>query len=429
MDDIPLGALFAALALMVLLSAFFSASERAMLSLNRYRLRHLIKAGHRGAKLAGALLARPDRLIGLILLCNIFINIAASALATLIGMGLFGETGIAVAAGLLTLVLLIFGEVTPKTLVVINPERIAFPMSYVLTFLMRVTHPIVWLANGISNSLLKTFGVPLGESAMQQLSREELRTIVNAGAGALMPRRHRRMLLSILELEHIVVEDIMVPRNEIVGIDLEAELDDILRLLTTSQHTRLPIYRESIDRVEGIIHIRNAIHLIVQNRLSKESLLEIAREAYFVPEGTPLNTQLLNFQRQRRRIALVVDEYGDILGLVTLEDLLEEIVGEFNTDATATVREIHPQEDGSYLVDGSASIRELNKLMGWELPTDGPRTVNGLIIEHMEFIPEPDTSVMIAGYPLEVVQTSANAIKTVRIFPKLRRPQGENQYT
>jgi len=421
MDDIPLSTLISALVLMIVLSAFFSAAETAMLSLNRYRLRHFIKAGKRGAILAGRLLDRPDRLIGLILLCNNFVNIAASALGTLIGLRLMGETGIAVAAALLTVILLIFGEVTPKTFAVSNPERIAFPVAFVLTALLRIMYPVVWLTNGISNSLLKLAGIAPAEPAMQQLSREELRTVVNE-AGALIPRRHQRMLLSILDLENITVDDIMVPRSEIVGIDLDGDLDDILRLLTTSQHTRLPLYRDSVDqRVEGIIHIRNAVHLIAQNRLDKTTLAEIAQQPYFVPEGTPLNTQLLNFQRQKHRIALVVDEYGDILGLVTLEDILEEIVGGFAGDAAATVRDIHPQPDGSYLIDGSAHIRELNRLMEWELPTAGPKTLNGLILEHMEFIPEPGTSLMIAGYPIEVVQTATSAVKTARIYPALRR--------
>jgi Mg2+/Co2+ transporter CorB len=231
------------------------------------------------------------------------------------------------------------------------------------------------------------------------------------------------MLLNILDLESVTVEDIMIPRNEIAGIDLDSDVDEILRLLTSSQHTRLPIYRESIDHVLGIIHLRNALYLIAQERLSKESLQGIAREAYFIPEGTSLHTQLLNFQRQKRRIALVVDEYGDILGLVTLEDILEEIVGEFTTDAASTLRDIHPQEDGSFLLDGGASVRELNRLMEWELPIDGPKTLNGLIIEHLESIPEPGTSLLIAGYPVEIVQTSANAVKTAKIYPALRRRQ------
>ena len=420
MEDIPLDVLIVALIVMIVLSAFFSGSETAMMSLNRYRLRHLVKNKHRGAILTHNLLKRPDRLIGLILLGNNFVNIAASSLTTIIFYELLGQTGIAIGAGLLTLVILIFGEVTPKTLAIMHPERIAFPVAYVLTLLLRLMYPVVWLTNGISNSLLRLFGVTPQETAMQQLSRDELRTVVNE-AGALIPRRHQRMLLSILDLENVTVEDIVIPRNEIAGIDLDSDIDEILRLLTTSQHTRLPIYRENIDHVLGIIHIRNALHLIAQKNLTKETLQDIAREVYFIPEGTSLHTQLLNFQRQKRRIALVVDEYGDILGLVTLEDILEEIVGEFTTDSSTTLRDIHPQEDGSFLVDGSITVRELNRLTDWGLPTDGPKTLNGLIIEHMEFIPEPGTSLLIAGYPVEIVQTSANAVKTAKIYPALRR--------
>ncbi|MEJ2553203.1 MAG: HlyC/CorC family transporter [Gammaproteobacteria bacterium] len=423
MDEIPLNILIGALIVMILLSAFFSGSETAMMSLNRYRLRHLVKNKHRGATLTQNLLNRPDRLIGLILLGNNFVNIAASSLTTIIFYRLMGETGIALGAGLLTLVILIFGEVTPKTLAIMHPERIAFPVAYVLTLLLRLMYPIVWLTNGISNSLIGLFGVTPQETVMQQLSRDELRTVVNE-AGALIPRRHQRMLLSILDLGNVTVEDIMIPRNEIVGIDLDNDIDEIMRLLTTSQHTRLPIYRENIDHVLGIIHIRNALHLIANKNLTKESLQEIGREAYFVPEGTSLHTQLLNFQHQKRRIALVVDEYGDILGLVTLEDILEEIVGEFTTDSSATMRDIHLQEDGSFLVDGSLTVRELNRLTDLGLPTDGPKTLNGLIIEHMEFIPEPGTSLLIAGYPVEIVQTSVNAVKTAKIYPTLRRPSG-----
>ena len=422
MEDIPLNILIGALILMILLSAFFSASETAMMSVNRYKLRHLVKSKQRGAVLTHALLKRPDRLIGLILLGNNFVNIAASSLSTIIFYRLMGEAGIAIGALLLTLVLLIFGEVTPKTLAVMRPERIAFPVAYILTPLLRLMYPVVWVTNSIANGILKIAGVSPQEGAMQHLSRDELRTVVNE-AGSLIPRRHQRMLLNILDLENVTVEDIMIPRNEIVGIDLDGEMDEILQLLTTSQHTRLPIYRENIDHVLGIIHLRNALHLIAQEKLSKQSLQGIAREAYFVPEGTSLHTQLLNFQRQKRRIALVVDEYGDILGLVTLEDILEEIVGEFTTDAASALRDVHPQDDGSFLVEGGASVRELNRLMEWELPTDGPKTLNGLIIEHLESIPEPGTSLLIAGYPVEIVQTSANAVKTAKLYPAMRRRQ------
>jgi Mg2+/Co2+ transporter CorB len=423
MENVPLSFLFGALIFLTMLSAFFSAAEIALMTVNRYRLRHLAKTGHRGARLAQALLHRPDRVIGVILLGSNFTNALASALTTVTAIRLLGEqeSTIAIATVIIALVVLIFTDLAPKTLAALHPERIAYPSAFILTPLLKLLYPLVWLINGMANGILRLFGVSPEESSSRAMSREELRTVL-IEAGALITSRHQRMLLSILDLENVTVEDIMIPRNEIVGIDLDSDIDEILRLLTTSQHTRLPIYRENIDHVLGIIHIRNALHLIAQGTLTKQSLQGIAREAYFVPEGTSLYTQLLNFQRQKRRIALVVDEYGDILGLVTLEDILEEIVGEFTTDASATMRDVHPQDDGSFLVNGGASVRELNRLMNWGLPTDGPKTLNGLIIEHMEFIPEPGTSLLIAGYPVEIVQTSANAVKTAKIFPAMRRP-------
>ncbi|RMD80329.1 MAG: HlyC/CorC family transporter [Gammaproteobacteria bacterium] len=421
MDRVPLGWLLAALAVLIVASAFFSASETAMMALNRYRLRHLARSGHRGAARAAALLERPDRLIGLILLGNNFVNILASALATVIGLRLLGQAGLAVATGTLTLVILIFAEVTPKTLAVLHPERVAFPAAWVLRPLMVLLYPVVWLTNAFTRGLLALFGVSVEGGAMQQLSREELRTVVHE-AGALIPRPHQKMLLNILDLEQETVDDVMVPRNEIVGLDLEEDEEEVLRALAHAQYTRLPLYREHIDQVVGILHVRDALPLLGEGRFSKEALEAVARPCYFVPEGTPLHTQLLQFQRERRRVGLVVDEYGDIKGLVTLDDILEEIVGEFTTEPTDALAEVVPQEDGSYLVDASLSVRELNRLMGWELPTDGPKTLNGLILEHLERIPEPGTSLRIAGYPMEIVQTKGNAVKTVRIHPGLRRP-------
>ena len=421
MDQVPTGWLLAALGLLIVASAFFSASETAMMALNRYRLRHLARSGHRGAARAAALLERPDRLIGLILLGNNFVNILASALATVIGLRLLGEAGLAVATGALTLVILILAEVTPKTLAVLHPERVAFPAALLLRPLMALLYPVVWLTNVFTRGLLALLGVPPQDGAMQQLSREELRTVVHE-AGALIPRTHQRMLLNILDLEQATVDDVMVPRGEIVGLDLSEAEEAIRRTLVHAQYTRLPLYREHIDQVVGILHVRDALPLLGEDRLSREALEAAARPCYFVPEGTPLHTQLLNFQRERRRMGLVVDEYGDIKGLVTLDDILEEIVGEFTTEPTDAIAEIVPQEDGSYLVDAGLGVRELNRAMGWELPTDGPKTLNGLILEHLEHIPEPGTSLRIAGYPMEIVQTKGNAVKTVRIHPQLRRP-------
>lgn len=416
MHDIPIGVLLAALVVLLLLAAFFSGSETGLLTLNRYRLRHLVKVQHRGATLASRLLEHTDRLIGLLLLGNNFVNNLATAIATIIGLRFLGEAGVALAAGVLTLVGLIFAEVAPKTLAALHPERIAFPAAYVLTPLLKVLYPVVWLVNMASNGTLRLFGISAEESQRQHLSYEELRTVVNE-AGAMIPRRHQSMLLSILDLEKVTVEDIMVPRAEIAGIDIEDDWEAIVTQLSSSQHSRLPVYREGIENVIGILHVRNALPLLARRELSKEALLGALREPYFVPEGTPLNTQLLNFQRQKRRIGLVVDEYGDIEGLVTLEDILEEIVGEFTSDPSSAAQDIHPQVDGTYLVDGSANVRDLNRMMSWTLPTTGPKTLNGLILEYLEEIPEPGTSLRLAGYPIEIIQTSANAVKVAKITP------------
>jgi len=419
-DDIPTGLLVGTLLVLIFLSAFFSGSETGLFSLNRYRLRHLVKkGGHPGARRAYDLLKRPDRLIGLILLGNNFVNILASSTATVLGLKLFGDAGIAIATGVLTFVILIFSEVAPKTVAALHPERVAFAAAFVLKPLLRLLYPLVWTVNAIANGLLRLFGVSTADIPKLHLSSDELRTVVHE-AGNMIPQRHQQMLLSILDLEKVTVEDIMIPRNEITGIDLEDDWADIVQQISASQHTRLPVYKGGIDNVLGIVHLRNVIAVHKHGELTRDAFMKVIRDPYFIPEGTALNTQLLNFQQQRRRIALVVDEYGDIQGLVTLDDILEEIVGEFTTDPSAVSKEIHPQEDGTYLVEGSANIRDLNRLMQWNLPTDGPKTLNGMIIEYLETIPEAGTSLLLAGYPLEIVQTTANAVKTVRIDPKFR---------
>ena len=404
------------LVLLLVLSAFFSAAETAMMRLNRYRLRHLVHAKNKGAIRANALLERPDRLIGIILLGNNFVNILASSITTILSIRLFGEAWIAVAAGILTLIILIFAEVTPKTMAALSPERVAFPASYILTPLLTLFYPFVWVINSISNGLLRLLGVSSDEGSMQQLSREELRTVVNE-AGALIPRRHQKMLVNILDLENATIEDIMIPRNDIVGIDLDSPADDIRQFLANSQYTRLPLYHDDIDNVVGILHVRNALPLLARGDFNKEMLVQNAKEPYFVPEGTPLNTQLLNFQRQKRRIGLVVDEYGEIEGLITIEDILEEIVGEFTTHAAATLKDVHVEDNGTFVVDGSANIRALNRMMQWHLPVHGPKTLNGLITEYLESIPVPGTSLRINGYTIEILQTLDNAVKSARIRP------------
>lgn len=419
MTEVPIGLLAGALVVLVLLSAGFSGSETGLMTLNRYRLRHLAKSGHRGARIAQRLLARPDRLIGLILLGNNFVNIAASSVATLIALRLGGEAYIAAATFLLTFVILIFGEVAPKTVAALYPERIAFPAAYVLTVLMRPLYPLVVAVNALANGLLRLLGVRLKTGA-HSISREELRSIVNE-AGAMIPRRHQKMLVSILDLDQATVEDIMVPRTEIVGIDLDDPVEDIVEQLANTQYTRLPVYHGSIEQVQGVVHVRRLLPLITSGRFTKEELVARLREPYFIPEGTPLHTLLLNFQRNQRRIGLVVDEYGEILGLATVEDILEEIVGEFTTDPAANTKDIQAQDDGSYLVEGSTSVRELNRVLDWQLPTDGPKTLNGVILEQLEAIPEAGVSLKIAGVPVTIIQTKGNKVKIAQVFPQYRR--------
>ena len=419
MSDVPLGILIAALVVLIILSACFSGSETGMMALNRYRLRHLAGSGHRGARRASRLLERPDRLIGLILLGNNFVNIAASSLATVIALRLLGEAGIALAAGLLTLVILIFAEVAPKTYAALHPERVAFPAAHVITALLVVFQPLVVAVNWMANGVLRLLRLSPSGADRDSLSREELRTVV-AEAGALIPRRHRQMLMSILDLEKVTVDDIMIPRQEINAIDLDDPPSEILEQIMHTQHTRIPLYRGDINEIEGILHLRRVVAPPREEGLA-EYLRTQASEPYFIPAGTALSVQLLNFQRAHQRIGLIVDEYGEIEGLATLEDLLEEIVGQFTTDPTDHSSEVHPQTDGTYLVDGSANVRELNRAMHWELPTEGPKTMNGLIIEHLGAIPEPGTSLMITGYPIEIMQTTGNAVRTARINPSLRR--------
>jgi len=420
LDAISLPVLFGILIVLLMLSAFFSGSETGLMTLNRYRMKHLAKSGHGGATRAAKLLERTDRLIGLILLGNNLVNIAASAVATVIGIRMFGDVGVLFATMALTVVVLIFAEVTPKTLAALHPERFAYPAAYVYTPLLRIAWPLVLVVNLAGNSILRLLRVSPEDAAAHSLSSEELRTVVTE-AGAMIPRRHQQMLLSILDMENATVEDIMIPRNEIVGIDISKEWPEILDQLVHNQHTRLPIFDGSIDELAGIVHMRRVLALISNNNLDKDALLSLAREPYFVPEGTPLNQQLLNFQNQKRRIGFVVDEYGDIQGLVTLEDILEEIVGEFTTDPATRVKNVYMDADDSYLVDGTVTLRALNRAMNWKLPVDGPKTMNGLITEHLETIPQPGTTLKVGKYVLEIAQTRANLVQTVRVRPPKRR--------
>ncbi len=418
LDDISTGALFTLLAILIVISGYFSSSETGMMSLNRYRLKHLSNQGHKGAKRVEKLLSRPDRLIGLILIGNNLVNILASAIATILGMRLYGDLGVAIATGVLTLVILVFAEVTPKTLAAMYPERVSYSSSIVLNVLMKLLSPLVILVNLITNGFLKILGLGSGHDDKDKLSSEELRTVVHE-AGGLIPRRHQDMLISILDLEHVTVNDIMVPRSEITGIDINDDWKSISRQLTHSPHGRIVLYRDQIDEVVGMLRLRESYRLMLEkNEFTKETLLRAADEIYFIPEATPLNSQLLKFQRNKERIGLVVDEYGDIQGLITLEDILEEIVGEFTTSmAPSLAEEITPQPDGSFMIEGSANIRDINKGLKWDLPTDGPRTLNGLILEHLEEIPETEISLEIEQHNMEIVAVEENKINLVKVFP------------
>jgi Mg2+/Co2+ transporter CorB len=404
------------LALLIGLAAFFSSTETALMTVNRYRLRHLAREGSAAARVTERLLERMDRLIGMIILCNTLVNTIAASIVTLISLQVGGEAFAVTAVIVFTVVLIIFGEVAPKTFGALYPERLALPAAFLYQFLLKVLYPVVWTTNLLANGVLKLLGVSSEKASRIALSSEELRTVV-AEASTVIPHRHQRMLMSILDLERLNVEDIMVPRHEISGINVADEWDDILEQLQESRHTRLPVYQGNLDTLIGILHMKKVARLLARGELDLAQLTALARsrEPYYVPEGTSLNTQLLNFQRQRRRVAFVVDEYGDVLGLVTLEDLLEEIVGEFTSDTSVLHKDVHREPRGSYVVNAAASLRTLNRKMGWALPTSGARTLNGLILETLETIPDSGTSLRINDYTIDILQTGDNAVKTVRL--------------
>ena len=413
--DIPLAALIGLLVVLLILSAFFSGSETALMSLNRYKLRHKARAGHRGAMLADKLLQRPERLIGLILLGNNTVNISASALVGVVSLQLGGELGFAIGTACLTLVVLIFAETAPKTLAAMHPERVAFPAAYIYVPLLKILYPLVWMTNTLANGVLYLFGLRKSDADGYALSREELRTVVYE-AGARISQKYRHMLINILDLEQVTVDDVMVPHNEVIGIDLEDDIEEIAKMIQHCEHTRLPVYRDNIDNVIGLLHLRRLANLASQSGFTKSDLEELLVEPYFVPEGTPLSTQLVQFQKARQRFALVVDEYGDIQGIVTLDDILEEIVGEFTTDPAADDEDIVRESDNSYLVNGTANIREMNRIMNWNLPTNGAKTLNGLILEYLQTIPESGTGLKVEGYPIEIIETRENRVQLARIY-------------
>lgn len=419
MIDAPLSLLFSVLVGLIIVSIFFSSSETAMMSLNRYRLKHLVNKQHRGALRATELLTRPDRLIGVILIGNNLANNFAAIVAAAIAVKLYGQGSEFLAGLVLTLVMLIFAEVTPKTIAALHPEKIAFPFSVVLKPLLILLYPAVWAVNHVSNALAKVFGVDATKAHKNDhLHPDELRTVVDE-AGDLIPDQHQGMLLNVLDLEKATVEDIMIPRNEVCGLDLEEDISTLLHEIRTSDYTRLPVYEGDINRVVGILHLRNAARFIFgeDSTVTTEAIRRFARDPYFVPEGTSLSTQLLNFQKEKRRMAIVVDEYGDVQGVVTLEDLLEEIVGDFTTNqAEEESQEISALENGWHLIEGGTSIRDINRQLGWELPTDGPKTLNGLLVEYLENIPEGQVAIKLGHYLFETMVITDKKVETARVL-------------
>lgn len=410
--EVPTLYLFLSIAVLILLSAYFSGTETAMMALNRYRLRHLVKRRNRGARKADRMLKRPDRLLGVILVGNNLVNFSAATLATIIGYNLLGDTGVLLAPWVLTLTFLIFAEVAPKTLAAEQPEAWALKAVYALEPLAKVLHPLVLLINGFSNTLVKPF-LPERQSGDDQLTKDELITVVSEGAHAVGERKN--MMTRLLDLETVTVNDIMVPRTEIVSINIDDDIADILTSTAASQHTLLPIYKDNFNNMLGVLHLRRLARLLQVDDFTKADLLQLARDPYYVPEATPLHTQLLNFQKEKQRFAIVVDEYGDIQGIVTLEDILEEIVGEFTSDFAANIVDINPEQDGSFLIDGMAVLRDINRALRWNLPTNGPKTLNGFVLEHLETIPEFNLCIQIDEYQIETLQIKDNIIKSLRI--------------
>lgn len=416
MPSISLNVLLILLAVLIVLSAFFSSSETALVALNRYKLRHSVQSGQRGARLAQKLLAKPDRMFGLILLGNNLVNILAASISTVIFLRLLGDPGIWVSTLVLTATILIFAEVAPKTLAALHPERIAFPASYVLTPLLRLLYPAVWLVNFVASGVLRAFGVRQSVLHHDHLTREELRTVVKEG-GRQISLNHRQMLLNILDLEYGTIDDVMVPRQDVVGINLDDDWESILQQLTHSIYTRLPVWRGDLDNMVGLLHLRTVMLKLARGSLNKDEMTRSIRSPYYIPEGTPLTQQLMEFQSRERRMGLVVDEYGDIQGLVTLDDILEEIVGDFTPEGATRQRLLRKLEDGTWIVAGNATVRMLNRLMDWDLPTTGAKTLNGLILEHLESLPDGHASLRIGQHILTIVDIADNRVRKVLVKP------------
>jgi len=421
LDTLDPGRLLLVLALLIIASAFFSATETSMMALNRYRLRHLMNKNHRGARRASQLLEKPDRLLGILLIGNTLVNFLASSLASLVAYRLYGDIGVAIATFVVLIVLLVFGEVIPKTVAALHPEAIAFPASVVLQPLLRLFYPVVWIVNTVSNGILRLLRINPNHTNDSHLTHDELRTVLRE-SGKLISPRYRSMLLNILDLDGMTVEDIMIPRNEVIGLNLDKDISLLTDEIAQSEYTQLPVYAGDINNIIGILHLKNLITFIRPGQAlgDKAFITDQMQAAYFVPESTPLNIQLQNFQKEKRRMGIVVDEYGDMQGLVTLEDLLEEIVGEFTTNTEEDIDAIARQPDGSVIIECSANLRDINRILHWSLPTAGPKTLNGLVIEHLGDIPDNRVCFRIDNYCFETLRIHDNRVESVKAFERQR---------
>lgn len=425
MDEIPLATLFLALLVILICSGFFSASETSMMALSRHRLHHLVRKGSKSAKLTAKLLAQTDKLLGSMLLGNTLLNVVAAALTQIIILRLFGQSELAIIIGtlIITFVILVFSEIMPKVIAASYPERIALPSSYILSPVNKLFYPVVYIAMGMVHGFLWLFRIKLhSDQSKQKINLDELRTLV-LESEQFLPRKHQRMLLNLVDIERITVNDVMVPRNQIEALDLKAEPEVLREQLATCNHTLLPVYEGALDNIVGILHVRRALNLVQRDSFEVEELRELLREPYFIPSETPLLSQLQHFQERHARLGLVVDEYGELLGLVTLENILEEIVGDFTTQSPAQTGKFLKYDDGSLVVEGSTPLRDLNRKLGMHFPLDGPKTLNGLILERLQDIPEAGTSLKIADYPIEIIQTQDRVVKVAKIFPALPRSQ------
>lgn len=413
------------LVLLIGISGFFSGSETGLMAVNRYRLQHLAKMGHRSALRVSQFLSQPDKILGIILIGNTFANILASALATLLAMHWFGEKGVFIATVCLTIVILIFAEIAPKTVAALYPQRIAFAVSLPLYWLLKCLYPLVWVTTGVANRFLSLLGVSSKRHAVEPLTRSELKVILS-GMGTKITSGHRNMLLGILDLEKVTVNDVMIPSHEVIGIDMQWAWSKISTCLLTMPYSQLVVYDKSLSQVCGFIRLNRVLDLLSKDCLNRTALKAALEKVHFIPEGTPLSVQLWNFQREKYRTGLVVDEYGDVRGLVALSDILEEIVGHFNTDMLQERQVYRKMANGSYIVEGGVAVRDLNRVTGWDLPTEGPAaTLSGLIIEYLETIPEGPVCLYLNGYPVEVLSVKANQVYRVRIWPELRRVDQE----